>query len=132
MTPVEAISTSSGAHPRALPTSSPVASAVCIPGSPVAALALPEFKITARALPVAARLRETCTGAAQKRLVVKVPAATQVSSAATRARSSRVGLRLNPAEMPVAAMPAAAQMPPGQAEKPYEAGSSLACGGTSG
>ena len=118
MTPVEATSTSSAAQPRASATMRADARATSRPCSPVAALALPEFRTTARAWPEAARGRETCTGAAQKRFLVKVPAQTQVLSATTSARSRRSGLWRKPAETPVARMPLAAQTPPSQGTKP--------------
>ena len=95
---------------------------------PVAALALPELSTTARALPDAACPRDTSTGAAQKRFRVKAAAQTHVSSAATSARSFRLGLRRNPADMPAARMPSAAQTPPSQAENPMLSGSVVPLG----
>ena len=101
MTPVEATSTSAGLQPSVAATRSAVRRAVARPGSPVAALAFPELRMTARAQAVGrcARGRRS-TGAAQKRLVVKVPAATQVWSATTRAMSRRLGSRRKPARRP--------------------------------
>ena len=45
------------------------------PGSPVAALALPELRTTAAARPLARWRRLICTGAAATRLLVNTPAA---------------------------------------------------------
>ena len=128
MTPVEATSTSEGSQPSSAATSSAVRLAVARPGSPVAALALPELRTTARAWPSATCSRLTTTGAAQKRLVVKVPAATQVSSAATSAMSRRLGSRRNPACRPAARMPSAAQTPPAQGASPKASGASPGTG----
>ena len=94
----------------------------------MAALALPELRITARARPLAERSRETCTGAAQKRFWVKVAAQTQVWSAATSARSRRLGSARKPAWTPAALMPLAAQTPPSQGSKPNDAGSVMVAG----
>ena len=78
------------------------------PGTPVAALALPEVRMTPAARPpVAARwARLTCTGAAAARLVVKTPAAgtARPSAVATTATSWRLG-RLDAGEPPAATNP---------------------------
>ena len=132
MTPVEATSTSAGLQPSVAATRSAVRRAVARPGSPVAALAFPELRMTARARPSATCSRETMTGAAQKRLVVKVPAATQVWSATTRAMSRRLGSRRKPACRPAAETPAAAQTPPSQGAKPKASGVSGAIGSSMG
>ena len=129
ITPVDATSTCSGSHPRTEATISVEASAVLTPSSPVAALALPELRTIAWATPAAARGRETCTGAAQKRLVVNVAAQVHGASATTRARSERAGSLRNPACTPAARIPAAAQMPPVQGAKPNSSMPS-ATGGT--
>ena len=124
ITPVEAMSTSCASQPSSSATICAERRATARPGSPVAALALPELSTTARARPRAARSRLRATGAAPKRLVVKAPATTQASSATTRARSRRLGFLRNPAETPEARTPAAAQTPPSQGAKPYAEGAS--------
>ncbi len=96
MTPVEATSTSPALQPRASATTPQVSRAMARPGSPVAALALPELMTTARIVPYPCSIppscsRLTCTGAAQNRLVVKTPAAATGRSATTSARSARPG-----------------------------------------
>ena len=118
MTPVEHSSTSSASHPSSRATSSAVERATSQPGAPVEALALPELSTTARARPSATCSRETCTGAAQNLFCVKVAAQTHVSSAATKARSRRLGSPLNPAAMPAARTPSAAHTPPSQPTNP--------------
>ena len=70
----------------------------------------------------------TITGAAQKRFVVKVPAATQVSSATTSAMSRRFGSWRKPACKPAALTPSAAQTPPSQATNPKASGTSFGVG----
>ena len=128
MTPVEHTSTSEAAQPSFSARNPQVRRAVARPGSPVAALALPEFRMTARAAPSATCSRETLTGAAQKRFVVKVPAATDFSSATTSAMSRRLGSRRKPAWTPAALMPAAAHTPPSQGTKPKASGVSAGVG----
>ncbi len=92
MTPVEATTTSSGRHPKAVAVSDAISRASRSPRSPVAALAHPAFTTTARAWPPRRCSRETTTGAAWARFVVKTPAAAQVRSATSRARSGWSGL----------------------------------------
>ncbi len=78
------------------------------PLSPVAALALPELRITAAAWPPLARRcdRDTVTGAAVIRLLVNTPAADtgRPSSVATNDRSS-APLSFTPAGAPAATKP---------------------------
>jgi hypothetical protein len=64
MTPVEATATLAGSTPIACAAAACIARAACIPAGPVAALALPEFAITARRAPGAVSSRQTRTGAA--------------------------------------------------------------------
>ena len=68
MSPVWHTSTSVVAQPTAWAVSSHMRSASARPGSPVAALALPELSTTAAARPSARCRRLTCTGAAATRL----------------------------------------------------------------
>ena len=64
------------------------------PSAPVPALALPVLTSSARtAEPCARCSRHSCTGAAQKRLLVKTPATAAPSSSANTTRSRRLGLR---------------------------------------
>ncbi len=113
ITPVEATKTSSGAAPRTWATMSALPRATSMPGCPVAAFALPEFKTTARARPFAATSRETATGAAAKLFFVKTPAAVAaLPSATTSAASRRPGFLRNPRCNPAAEKPRAAQTPP--------------------
>ena len=115
MTPVEARSTCSGSHPNIWETMSQVSRATARPGSPVAALALPELTATAWTRPQLSAprcSRHTVTGAAQNRLVVNTPAALTGRSAASSAKSARSGLRRKPAWMPAALKPRALVTPP--------------------
>ena len=73
--PVEQTRTSLRSQPRASAASAAVPSATSRPGSPVAALALPELRTTAAAFPAARWRRLSWTGAAATRLVVNTPAA---------------------------------------------------------
>ncbi len=75
MRPVWHTSTSVVAQPSAWAVSSHMRSASARPCSPVAALALPELRITAAARPSARWRRLICTGAAATRLLVNTPAA---------------------------------------------------------
>ena len=104
MTPVEHTSTSWGLQLSADATSAVMASAFRMPGSPVAALELPELTMTARAESEGTRWRDTMTGAPQTLLVVKTPAA---AAGRSETKSARSGL-------PLALMP---QVVP-EAEKP--------------
>ena len=131
MTPVDATSTSSALQPSTCDTISQVSRATVSPGSPVAALALPELIATActRPQPVPPRCeRETVTGAAQNRLVVKVPAAATGRSARTRAKSPRSGFLRKPAWTPAAMNPAALVTPPSGTARSFESNSLLSMG----
>ena len=69
--------TCSGWQPRRAAARSAVRRALARPWAPVAALALPELITTARMSSAGRSSRHHFTGAAQTRLVVKVPAAAQ-------------------------------------------------------
>ena len=64
MTPVEATATAAGWMPIASAARRCIARAACMPSCPVAALALPEFAITARMALGVVSSRQTSTGAA--------------------------------------------------------------------
>jgi hypothetical protein len=71
------------------------------PCSPVPALATPVLMTSARmSLPSSRWRRQTCTGAAQKRLLVNTPATRQPGSRASTVRSCRSGLRMAAAATP--------------------------------
>ncbi len=91
MRPVWQTSTSVVAQPSACAVSSHMRSASARPGSPVAALALPELRITAAARPSARCRRLICTGAAATRLLVNTPAAV-TGAPSTVATIDRSGL----------------------------------------
>ena len=113
MTPVDATKTSSAGMQSAWAAIDCMACAAARPGSPVAALAMPEFKMTARALPPAATARETCTGAAQNTFFVNVPVATVLfDDETTSAASKRSGSFRNPICAPAAEKPSGAVTPP--------------------
>ena len=108
--PVEQTRTWLRSQPRASATSAAVPSATSRPGSPVAALALPELRTTAAACDPPARCRRlSWTGAAATRLVVNTPAAVtgRWSAVATSDRSGRPDA-LMPAATPAATKPWAA------------------------
>ena len=114
MIPVERWSTWSSGAPTAAATAVPIRAWSASPSGPVAAFALPEVEITARAYPAAAspppvawRLaRDSRTGAAANRLGVNTAAAgTGPSSATIRTRSGRPDA-LIPAVAPAARKPA--------------------------
>lgn len=89
MTPVEQTSTSSFLQPSSRATLAAVLRDAASPSGPVAQLAFPEFTITAR-MRLAARRRcsrETITGAACTRFLVKTHAAEAGTSLASSARS---------------------------------------------
>ena len=115
MTPVLATSTSSGRQPMAAAVLVAICMACDSPSSPVQALAQPLLMTTARAQPsVRWRCcRETCTGAACARFVVKIPAALAVDSAAITVRSSADAAALMPLCTDPAWNPSGAAMPPG-------------------
>ncbi len=113
MTPVDATSTCSGAHPTMDATKSAELRATARPSGPVHALAQPLLTTTARARPpLRARCsRDTSTGAASALLVVNTPAAAAGASATTSARS-RAPVFLMPHATPAARKPAGAVTPP--------------------
>jgi hypothetical protein len=91
MTPVDATSTASAAHPSGAAVSAAIVSAFARPSLPVQALAQPLFTTMARAIPCV-RSRcclETSTGAAFARFVVKSAAAGESASAAITAEIER-------------------------------------------
>ena len=89
MTPVEAMKTSSGVHPTALPAASAVISTASRPFLPVNALALPELTTSARALPVFSPVTHHSTGAERVRERVSTPAATVPGSSTASSKSVR-------------------------------------------
>ena len=114
MTPVEATSTCSGLHPMPAATSAAMRSASRMPWTPVQAFAHPLFTTMARATPLLrSRWRfETRTGAACARLVVKIPAAEALPSAASTVRSSDVAAALMPQWSAAERKPCGAVTPP--------------------
>ena len=90
MTPVDATSTCSAGQPTRRAVSSAMSRATCSPSSPVHALAQPLLTMIARAAPPerARCSRDTTTGAACARLVVKTAAACAGTSETSSARSS--------------------------------------------
>src|SRR5579864_8785748 len=90
ITPVDATSTLSASQPRAVAVASAISRATVCPAAPVHALAHPLLITAAVARPPdrARCSRETTTGAATARLVVKTAAVGIGPRAATRARSS--------------------------------------------
>ena len=94
MTPVENGSTWAGWQPAMAASASQVRRAAASPGSPVPALALPVLMTMARMpVPAARCSRQTCTGAALKRLRVNTPAQADPSSSDITTRSRRWALR---------------------------------------
>ena len=96
ITPVENGSTCDASQPKSLASASQVACAFAIPASPVPAFAFPVFTTkAAMGLPdVAAVSRcafDSCTGAAQKRLVVNTPETVAVGASFSTSRSLRFG-----------------------------------------
>jgi hypothetical protein len=90
MTPVEKGSICSTATPRRLESAVQVLFARASPSAPVPALALPVLMSSARTPCPCWRLsRQICTGAAQKRLVVKTPPTLAPSSSNMTVRSLR-------------------------------------------
>ena len=118
MTPVDATSTCSSGHSTSRAVSLVISRAACSPSSPVHALAQPLLTTMARvAPPERARCsRETITGAAVARLVVKTAAACAGASETSSARSSPP-LALMPALVPAARKPRGAVTPPGMVEQ---------------
>ena len=108
MSPVWQTRTSSGRAPTPRATAAHRRVAASRPGSPVAALALPEVRITPAARPAVDRrwARLTWTGAAAARLEVNTPAAgtARPSSVATTATSGTPPA-LIPADPPAATNP---------------------------
>jgi hypothetical protein len=112
MTPVDATSTCSGAHPTSFAVSAAISRATCRPASPVHAFAHPLLTTIARAIPPD-RCRcsfDTSTGAACARFVVKTAAAVAGWSETSRARSSPFALM--PALTPAARKPFGRVTPP--------------------
>src|SRR5579875_1047383 len=89
MTPVEATSCSLGGTPAAAAARSDSSAASRRPASPVATLALPATTTMARAVPAAARGRDSSTLGPEKRLRVKTPALVHGPSERRMARSWR-------------------------------------------
>ena len=114
MTPVDATSTCSSGQPTSRAVSLAMSRAACSPSSPVQALAQPLLTTMARAAPPERTRcsRETTTGAAGARLVVKTAAACAGASETSSARSSPP-LALMPALTPAARKPRGAVTPPG-------------------
>jgi hypothetical protein len=101
ITPVEKGSTWRSSIASSWPRAAQVSAAACKPCSPVPALATPVLMSSARAsLPSSRWRRQTCTGAAQKRLLVNTPATRQPGSRASTVRSCRSGLRMAAAATP--------------------------------
>ena len=95
ITPVEKGSTWAGARPISAASAAQVLRARSTPSAPVPALALPVLTTSARMpAPLSRCSRQTWTGAAQKRLVVKTPATLDPGASASTTRSSRLGLRM--------------------------------------
>ena len=90
ITPVEHTKTSCGVMPSSAAARRAVARAAVIPAGPTEQFALPEFTTTARRRPFAFRrcLRQSTTGAACTRFVVKTAAAEAGSSLTSMPRSS--------------------------------------------
>ena len=102
ITPVENGSTCAGVQCSKLAKASQVWWAWAKPGAPVPALALPVLMTKARtALPAARCSRQTCTGAAQKRLRVNTPATLVPSSSKNTVRSFRLDLRTPACAIPM-------------------------------
>ena len=94
MMPVEKGSISSGAQPNRDASALQLLRALAKPSAPVPALALPVLIKSARTpFPKARCSRQTCTGAAQNRLVVNTPATLTPSSSKTTVKSFRSSLR---------------------------------------
>ena len=106
ITPVDATSTCSTGQPTSRAVSAAISRATRSPSSPVQALAQPLLTTIARAVPPerARCSRETTTGAAIARLVVKTAAACAGASETSSARS-RLPLALMPALTPAARKP---------------------------
>ena len=101
ITPVENGNTCAGLQCSKLAKASQVCRAWARPGAPVPALALPVLMTKARTALLAARCsRQTCTGAAQKRLLVNTPATLAPSSNKNTVRSLRLALRTPAWAMP--------------------------------
>jgi hypothetical protein len=96
ITPVENGRTCSSLRSISRAVAAQVRRARARPSAPVPALALPVLMSSARMpwpWPAAKCSRQTCTGAAQKRLSVKTPATELPSSSANTTRSRRLALR---------------------------------------
>ena len=89
MTPVEATSTSSGAHRSAAATASASARTAASPSAPRKTLALPALTMTARALPRGRTARHQRTGWPAVVERVRTPAALLPGASSSSIRSSR-------------------------------------------
>ena len=132
MTPVEATSTCSAGQSTRRAVSNAMSRATWSPSSPVHAFAQPLLTMTARAAPPerARCSRDTTTGAAIARLVVKTAAACAGTSDTSSARSSPP-LALMPALVPTARKPRGAVTPPSMVDEVrviYAPGAAAAAG----
>src|SRR5688572_21803842 len=114
ITPVDATSTCSTPQPRAAAASLTIRSASAMPCVPVHAFAHPLLTTIARAMPpVRSRCRrDTRTGAALARFVVKMPAAEAARSAASTVRSRAPAFALIPQCSAAEVKPCGAVTPP--------------------
>ena len=117
MTPVDATRTCEGSIPNNSAVARAVSSAVCIPSFPVQALAFPELTTMARQRPrLSTRFcRESKTGAAATRFVVKTPAAVVAGESekiSAKSNASRVFL--------IPAATAAPRNPGGRGQIPFD------------
>ena len=114
ITPVDATSTCSTGQPTRRAVSAVIVLASRSPASPVQALAHPLLTTTARATPPDRERcsRDTVTGAACARFVVKTAAAVAGWSEISNARSRAPGLALIPALTPAARNPFGVATPP--------------------
>ena len=102
ITPVENGSTCDGAIDSCAASAAQQRRARSRPSAPVPALALPVLTSSARVpVPEARCSRQSCTGAAQKRLRVNTPATEAPSSSAMTIRSGRFGLRMPALATPI-------------------------------
>ena len=109
--PVPQSSTSPAGQPMAAAQRAARAAASASPSGPVAALALPAWTSTARAMPVRSWSRDQRTGAEANGWAVKRPAAAEVCWLTTRPRSGP-GPWVSPASTPAARNPRGAHSPP--------------------
>ena len=109
--PVPQSSTSPAGQPMAAAQRAARAAASASPSGPVAALALPAWTSTARAMPLRSWSRDQRTGAEANGWAVNRPAAAEVCWLTTRPRSGPVP-RVSPASTPAARNPRGAHSPP--------------------